>query len=151
WLVRRFPWCKVWPVRLAAAGWFAVLLAAAVQLLVVGNIAGNHRGLCYWISSTPESFYRGYWLDLYRACQMIKNASTPGGVAVIGGDDKYATAFTKRNVVQFGPSSDFVFLLVMDGTKLGGEQLVRSNMECLSTAGPVVLYKRSSASHSQPS
>jgi hypothetical protein len=149
-LFGRVPWCKVWPIRLAAAGWFAVLLGAVAQLLVVGNLTGNHRGLCYWISPTPESFYRGYWLDLYRACQIIRNDSTRGSVAVIGGDDKYATAFTERDLVRFEPSQDFAFLLVMDGTKVSEEQLVNSNLQCLSSAGPVVLYKRNAALPSQP-
>jgi hypothetical protein len=149
WLVRRIPWCTVWPIRLAAAGWFAVLLGAAAQLLVVGNLTGNHRGLCYWMSPTPERFYRGYWLDLYRACQIIRNDSTPGSVAIIGGDDKYVTAFTERNLVKFDPSADFVFLLVMNGTEAGREQLANSNLECLSSAGHVVLYKRNAALHSQ--
>jgi len=148
-LVRRIPWRKVRPIRLAAAGWFAVLLGAAAQLLVVGNLTGNHRGLSYWISPTPKSFYRGYWLDLYRACELIRNDSTPGSVAVIGGDDKYATAFTQRDLVKFDPSEDFVFLLVMDGTEPGREQLVSSDLECLSRAGPVVLYKRRAALHSR--
>jgi hypothetical protein len=149
-LFGRVPWCKVWPIRWAAAGWFAVLLGAVAQLLVVGNLTGNHRGLCYWISPMPESFYRGYWLDLYRACQIIRNDSTSGSVAVIGGEDKYATAFTERDLVRFAPSQDFVFLLVMDGTKVSTEQLASSNLQCLSSTGPVVLYKRSAALHSQP-
>jgi hypothetical protein len=145
WLVRRVPSFRIWPVRLAVVGYFMFLLAGAVQLLVVGNLTGNHRGLCYWISPTPEKFYRGYWLDLYRACQAIRNDSTPGNVAVIGGNDKYVTAFTERPLVTFDSSQDFVFLLVMAGTAIGGEQLASSNLECLSSVGPVVLYKRNAA------
>lgn len=148
-LVSRVAWCKVWPMRLGAAAWLALLLAGTVQLLVTGNLTGNHRGLCYWISPMPESFYRGYWLDLYRACQLIRNDPTPGSVAVIGGDDKYVTAFTERDLVKFDPSANYVFLLVMDGTEVGREQLVSLNLECLSSAGSVVLYKRGAALHSQ--
>jgi hypothetical protein len=149
WLVRRIPSFKIFPVRLAAVGYFALLSAGAVQLLVVGNLTGNHRGLCYWINPTPERFYRGYWLDLYRACHAIRNDSTPGRVAIIGGDDKYVTAFTERDWVTFGSSKDFAFLLVMDGTDVSREQLANSNLERLSNAGRVSLYRRSAAGQSQ--
>ncbi|HWQ91518.1 MAG TPA: hypothetical protein VN673_07585, partial [Clostridia bacterium] len=139
----------VWPSRLALAAWLVVLSAAAVQLLAAGNLNGTHRGLCYWASPRAESFYRGYWLDLYRACRTVKNDPTPGKVAVLGGDDKYVTAFTGRPLARFGSADEFVFLLVLDGTVVGREQQAGFNLECVGGYGSLVLYKRSQLPHSR--
>jgi hypothetical protein len=131
--------------RSARAGvvcWFVLLIGFATQLLFVGNLSGTHNGLSHLVSRTPETFYKGFWLDLYTACQYIQNDPAPGKLAVIGNEDKYVRAFSGRQRVSFKPGQEFAFLLVLDGTELMPEQLEELNLRRLHRPGSLVLYKK---------
>ena len=131
-----------WSARGAVAAWMLLAIGLAAQLLFIGNPAGTYGGLNYFVSNTPEKFYRGHWLDLYHACQQVRHDPAPGSIAVIGGEDKYVTYFTQRHWKDFHPSSNFAFLLALDGRDVPIEQLDTLDLQCLKRSGSVILYKR---------
>lgn len=139
-----------WTARGAVATWMLLSIGLAGQLLFAGNPAGHYRGLCMLASSTPETFYRGSWLELYDACQKVRNDPTPGSIAVIGGEDKYVTHFTHRHWIDFSPTAEFAFLLVMNSPDLPRDESARLNLECVSRAESIVLYKRNQTAVAQP-
>jgi hypothetical protein len=140
----RFPaqWQRAWPARLALGAWFLLLTASAFRVVFVGDFNGTHNALFYFRSRTPEQFYQGAWLDRYLACQHVKNDPTPGSVAVIGGDDKYVTAFAGRHWLEFDPAKEFAFLLVLDGKEPPQQILDGLNLHCVKRFPSLVLYKR---------
>lgn len=84
----------------AAAAWLAGLLAVDVGLLAVGKPGGPHGGLFVLASPDPESFYRGAWLDLYRACSHIRERPDPGAVSGLPNSTRYLAAWTGRDLVE---------------------------------------------------
>jgi hypothetical protein len=143
----RFPaqWHQSWAARLALGAWFLLLAGAAFRVVFVGDFRGTHNALFYFLSRTPEQFYRGAWLDRYQACQLVKNETTSGSVAVIGGDDKYVTAFTGRHWLAFDPAKEFAFLLVLNGGELPQQTTDALNLHCEKRFPSLVLYERGGA------
>ncbi len=102
-LARRLPPLVPSPARLGrvvAATWLSALLAVDVGLLTVGKPGGPHGGLSVLASPTPESFYRGAWLDLYRACSFIREQPEPGPVSGLPDSTRYLAAWTGRDLVE---------------------------------------------------
>lgn len=140
----------VWTARGAVAGWMLLSLGISAQLLLRGNPAGGYGGLSPIICKTPEEFYRGRWLDLYRACEQVRNDPAPGSIAVIGGEDKYVTHFTRRRWIDFEPAAEFAFLLVLNGEDLPRHQSAGLRLQCVQRGDAVVLYKRAAAVATEP-
>jgi hypothetical protein len=141
WLRLPAQWHQSWAARLALGAWFLLLTASAFRVVFLGDFSSTHNALFYFLSRTPEQFYRGSWSDRYQACQAVKNDPTPGSVAVIGGDDKYVTAFTGRRWLEFDPAKEFAFLLVLDRGELP-QTLDALNLTCVRRFPSLVLYKR---------
>lgn len=153
-LVRRAHLAERWPsLRPARIGraivtlWIAALVASACHLLFIGSLSGIHRGLCFAVSRTPETFYRGFWLDLYQACHYVKNDPAPGNLAVIGDEDKYVTAFSGRRRVDFEPGAEFAFVLALNPAGLPDDQLDALNLRLVQRYRSVVLYRKYNEPH----
>ncbi len=137
-LAGRLPRLVFFPARLgrlAAGAWLAALLSVDVGLLTVGKPGGPHGGLSVLASPTPESFYRGAWLDLYRACAFIRAQPEPGAVSGLPDSTRYLAAWTGRDLVEtrngspvdMGRFSRVVFLVAPpdQGPILGFEPAAR--------------------------
>lgn len=77
-------------------------------LLTVGN-RSTYGGLSPIASPTPETFYKGYWLDLYQASNWLRKEKREGSVTLSGqmsGDRKYVYHWSRRHI-----DDDGVFLL----------------------------------------
>lgn len=81
----------------ALALWATALLAMDGVLLVRGN-GENHRGLSVLASPTAESFYVGYWRDLYTASRWVGAQPASGSIALAGPSDcRYVSLFADRD------------------------------------------------------
>lgn len=86
--------------RVAAAAWLAGLLAVDVGLVAIGKPGGPHGGLSPLASPDPESFYRGRWLDYYRAATFIRDRPDPGPVGELPNSTRYLAVWTGRDLVE---------------------------------------------------
>jgi hypothetical protein len=143
-------WSAKWLVRPAIGCWILALIGAAGHLVFSGSLSGTHRGLNYQVSKTPETFYRGSWLDLYLACKHVRNDPTHGRVAVIGEEDKYVTAFTGREVMHYSPGEDFTFLLVLDKSKWKPGEMELLNLVETGEFDSVALFKKKERNAGDP-
>ena len=80
-----------------------------------GNLA-THRGLCMLASPTADSFYVGYWRDLYRASHELRARDDVRAIGVIGtGDRKYVLAFSGHRAVDLPSDDDVSHAIVAAG------------------------------------
>jgi hypothetical protein len=128
--------------RMFVGAWLVLHLGSCFQVLLFGNLSRTHAGLCYLVSPTAEAFYRGYWLDLYQACERIRSDPAPGLVALVGEDDKYVTAFTGREWVRFGSGEAFTYLLVMDRDLIAADPAKTMGLTELMRGEYVAVYRR---------
>lgn len=106
--------------RLGALVWLVFFIAIDVRLMFVGKPENLHGGLSFLVSKSPQEFYRGQWLDLYRACQHIAWDSRPGAVSQLPNSTGYVFAFTARHMIETANSrpvepglwKDVVFVVV---------------------------------------
>lgn len=93
----------VWRGRAAStalAMWLAAAVLCNVSVLLRGNPSRTYSGLCALVSRSPESFYRGYWRDLYMACRTVAESPDTRPVALAGTDDwQYVLLFCGRKSV----------------------------------------------------
>lgn len=126
--------------RLGVVAWMLLLVAGTTHLLLIGNAKGTHGALCYFVSPTPAQFYRGEWLDLYQACQHVRDHATPGKLALIGDDDRYFARFAGRPRVPLGPDAEFAFLLVRPAIGVGHGLLANLDLEPVYLSQSLQLY-----------
>ncbi len=132
--------------RLGIVAWMTVLIAGASHLLLIGNAKGTHGALCYLVSPTPERFYRGAWLDLYQACQHVREHPTPGTLAVVGDDDRYFARFANRPRIPYVPGVDFAFLLIRPALESGHPLLANLDLEPVYLSHSLALFRNRRAS-----
>jgi len=137
--------------RLGLAAWITVLIAGATHLLFIGNAKRTHGALCYFVSPTPAHFYRGDWLDLYQACQHVREHPTRGQLALVGDDDRYFARFAGRPRVPFVPGMEFAFLLVRPAIEPGHPLLATLDLEPVYVSRSLRLFlNRRASSESNP-
>lgn len=82
-----------------AGMWLLGFVAVDVHLVAIGK-PDLHGGLSPLASPDPESFYRGPWRDLYRACAFIRDQPDPGAVSGLPNSTRYLAAWTGRELVE---------------------------------------------------
>lgn len=138
--------------RIGLAAWMTLLIAGATHLLFIGNAKGTHGALCYLVSPTPGQFYRGEWLDLYQACQHVREHPMPGKLALVGDDDRYFARFANRGRVPFVPGVDFAFLLARPAIESGHPLLANLDLEPVYLSSSLHLFlNRRASSEPDPS
>lgn len=86
--------------RVAAAAWLAGLFAVDVGLVAIGKTGGPHGGLSPLASPDPESFYRGRWLDYYRAATFLREQPDLGPVSEVPNSTRYLAVWSGRDLVE---------------------------------------------------
>lgn len=127
--------------RLGLAAWMAYLVAGASHLLFIGNAKGTHAALFYPLSPTPEQFYRGDWLDVYRACEHVRAHPNPGKLALVGDDDRYFARFSNRPRMPFEPGADFAFLLARPPLESTHPVLTNQDLEPVYSSKSLQLFR----------
>lgn len=98
--------------------WIAIFIIIDGYILVKGN-GRTYSGLNYLASPTPESFYRGYWKDLYEVSQEIKSDSEIKEVIFKGPDllgKKYIFFFTGKKIDEEGQANFTSDTILMDAS-----------------------------------
>lgn len=88
------------PVGVVLAAWLAALAMVDGHLVTLGKPGGGHAGLSPAASPTPETFYRGYWLDLHGACRFIEARQEEGLVLELPNYTRYLRTFCHRDVLE---------------------------------------------------
>ena len=132
-----------WALPALATAW--ILVAVAVDGIVIfrGNLSRTHGGLCALASRSPESFYRGYWQGLYRACRAVAESGDRRPVALAGTQDwKYVMLFSEREPVSIEEVDRARFVIVRMPTELPPNVKARMRPVAIGPSGEVSLYER---------
>ena len=128
-------------VPAAVALWFLAMLLGDGLLIARGNLR-DHGGLSLLASPTPETFYRGYWLELYRASRAIAERGRPGDVLLIGSSDtKHVYAFSGRRCTDAAASEAIGSVLVLDPAR-APELVAGVPITLVGRFGAFALYER---------
>lgn len=130
-----------WLTGIVVAGWVTMSIAFDAYLLVRGNFGGAHAGIGFWAASSPEEFYKGHWLGLYRLSRLMAEDPQPGAFTVVGESGKYPSAFSGRKSTPYPTDAPLAFVLEVEPAKIDEVMAAELKLSEVARSNEVILYR----------